>query len=97
MKITNKAKKIFEELLSQNKMDTLVISIAKSGCCGGSISLDLAEAKNCKTVKIIDGLNISISEEDEKNLSDIIFDTQDNNIVIKNSKSSGGCCSGGCC
>ena len=97
MKITNKAKKILEEILAQNKMDTLVIAIAKSGCCGGSINLDLAEAKDCQNVKQVNGLNISMSAADEKDLDGVTFDTEGENIVIKNAKSFGcGCCSGGC-
>lgn len=97
MEITNKAKKIFEGLLKENKMDTLVIAYEKSGCCGGSINLDLAEAKDCQNVKQVNGLNVSISAEDEKALDGVTFDTEGENIVIKNSKASGcGCCSG-CC
>lgn len=97
MKITNKAKKILAEILAQNKMDTVVISVAKSGCCGGSINLDLADSKDCQNVKQVNGLNISVSAEDEKALDDITFDTEGQNIVIKSGKSSGcGCCDG-CC
>lgn len=74
MKITEKAKQMFLKLLEDNGSDTLEIQIASSSCCGNkSIRLNLVNASECARAVEYDGLRISVSEDEEKELKKSYF------------------------
>lgn len=84
MKITQSARKMFEDLLKNNGCDTIKIRIFSSSCCGKSIQIDLVDEKNCQRVVVYNELKISITKEDEKELEKVTFDCENGQIVIKN-------------
>lgn len=97
MRITENAKKIFEQLLKDNGSDALEIQIAKSSCCGNkSIRLNLVNASECARIIECNTLKVAISSEDEKELEKTTFDIENGKIVIQKEE---GCCGGNknCC
>lgn len=83
MKITDECKNKLNELLLKNEADTLILSTSDSNEKGFTMNLDLGKKANCPRVIQVNGINVAISEEDEKELEDIVFDFDGTQIVIE--------------
>jgi hypothetical protein len=97
MKITNEAKTIIEQLLKENGSDTLIVKIGVSSCCGGkSIQLDLGNAVDLPRISEINGVKVSMTEEDEKQLEKVVFSAEKSELIIQSDEcgcgGEGGCC-----
>ncbi len=83
MKITDECRNQLNELLSKNGADTLIIKTTDSTEKGFIMNLDLGKKENNSRVIQVNGINVAISEEDEDDLEDIVFDFDGEQIVIE--------------
>lgn len=82
MKITEQCKQKFLEIFKENNVDTIVISTQENSCHGFVMNLELGKKETLERVIDIDGVNVSISNADEELLGDLIFDIEEEQIVI---------------
>lgn len=82
MKITDSCREVLFDLFSKNQADTLIISTKDNTEKGYTMNIDLGTKEMLGRVIQINGVNVSISEEDEEILHDIVFDFDGNQIVV---------------
>ncbi len=82
MKITAECKERFLEIFKENNVDTIIISTQENSCHGFVMNLELGKKETLERVIDVDGINVSISQEDEELLNDLIFDIDGEQIAI---------------
>ena len=85
MKFTDAAKKTFENYLKENNLDGIMLSLAGfSEGESGNIHIELVTKEELKDKRniTVDGLLISVSQEDEHGLEDVTFDSENDEISL---------------
>jgi Fe-S cluster assembly iron-binding protein IscA len=87
MKITDEAKKIVEEVLKENNCNALLVSIV-GGCCGSSINLALANAKEDDEISDVNGISVIYDQEAVQRTGLVILDVQKGKLFLKDDQAS---------
>jgi len=75
MKITDGAKQLLENVLSQNNSEGIrLYSVA--GCCGPQFSISLEQPKEFDKIKMINGIKVAVDEQ-ITTTEDLILDMEE--------------------
>lgn len=80
--ITDKCKELFIGVLKDNEADVLTISLGEEKDGQVAVNLNVAKEGEAERIIEINGIKVGISEEDEHSMSDVIFDSDGDDILI---------------
>lgn len=89
MKITDDAKKIFDEALADEKANAIRMSTSHS-CCGASLSFEAVTLSNQDKPEDINGIAVIMDEETHKWTNGITIDVQGGHFTMSGGAPS--CC-----
>lgn len=98
MNITKEAEELFRKMLDENHLDLVYISLEDNGD-DASIHVELISKDEVKDTPVVQfgNLSVAISEDDQHALEDIVFNAENDDIVIEiphHHHHDGECCCG---
>lgn len=89
MKITPNCKALLATFMAENKADCFDIACTNDENGEANIEVDLIDSSRAKRLIEVDGVKVSISQEDEALLANVIFEEKDGDMYLT---VEGGCC-----
>lgn len=80
--ITDECKELFLGVLKDNEADVLTISLGEEKDGQVAVNLNVAKEGEAERIIEINGIKVGISEEDEHSMSDVVFDSDGDDILI---------------
>lgn len=87
MKISDEAKKVVEEVLLENKCNALLVRVV-GGCCGSSINLALANAKEDDEVSDVNGISVIYDKEAIERTDSVVLDVRQGKLFLMDDQAS---------
>lgn len=84
MKITNQAKIMLKQFLSENGCNALKATVQHS-CCGSSLVFSLANKTAKDKVEIINGVTVIMDGEAKKKAENAVIDVKNGELVVSSS------------